>query len=288
MSQLPSQPTVFLDTQALIYALEKQDQPWLAFVDSRLRAGFRLVLSEETLYEFAKTGTLQAALDLTRRAVAFDPLWIRSFADLEAEELCLFSTTAPSGQLQRVDPIFVEDFRAVSQLTERHKLIPEEFVEYAFDPRPKNGLAEIAQRHADVLDYLSRAVADGRFTAEVNAKARQAKVRALLSRGTDLVPALAGADLETAVKFCLKHHKWMMRECPAYATEYHLANYRTSSPNRRARPSDSLDLLLATAAFPYVSTFVTNDGFLHGALTYVQKHLPHITTELLRRPPDAA
>ena len=93
-----------------------------------------------------------------------------------------------------------------------------------------------------------------------------------------------GSELDTAVKLCFKHYKWLMRECHAYATEYHLADYRTASPKRVARISDSKDLMLATAAFPYVSTFVTNDGYLHGALSYVKKCLPHITTELIRSP----
>lgn len=277
-----------MDTQALIYALEKGDDTWLRFLESRLNAGFRLVLSEQILHEFAKTGVLQDALELTKRAVALEPLWLRSFADLEAEELCLFYASAPSKQIRKVEPVFVRTFREVSQLNEKYGLTAEEFVEFAFDPKAKDGLAELAKRHAEALNYLSRAVADGRLTEEVTAKVRRTKVSSLLSRGSDLVAPLDGANLDTAAKFCVKNHKWLMRECPAYATEHYLANYRTSNPDRNARVSDSMDLLLATAAFPYVSTFITNDGFLHGALTHVQKHLPHISTELLRRPPNAA
>jgi hypothetical protein len=288
MNQPPSPPTLFLDTQALIYALEKEEPPWLDFLNVRLASGFRLVLTEETLHEFARSGTLEAALELTRRAMALKPIWIRNFADLEVEELHFFLATAKESVGPIRSPIFVEDFTFVSQLTERHKLSPEQFVEYAFDPRALGGLEEIAQRHAEVLNFLSRAVADGRFTAEIDAQARKAKVKALLSRGTDLVPPLAGVELESAVKFSIKHYKWMLRECPAYATEHHLANYRTSNPNRKARTSDSMDLLLSTSAFPYVSTFVTNDGFLHGGLVYAKKNLPHIQTELLRTPPHAA
>ena len=81
--------------------------------------------------------------------------------------------------------------------------------------------------------------------------------------------------------------KRLSRECPAYATELHLADYRTASPNRVARASDSKDLMLATAAFPYVTAFVTNDGYLHGALSYVKKRLPQISTELIRSPEQA-
>lgn len=284
----PSTPTLFLDTQALIYALEKEDRPWIDFLNERIAAGFRLVLSEETLHEFAKSGTLEAALELTRRAVALRPLWIRNFADLQIEEILFFSTSARDKRAQRPTPVFVDDFSSVSQLTEKHKLNPEQFVKFAFDPRALDGLEKLAQHHADVLNYLSRAVAGGRFTKEVNAQAELGKLQALLSRGTDLVPALAGSDLEAALKFCLKHHRWLLRECPAYATEYHLSNYRTSNPNRRARISDSTDLLLSISTFPYVSTFVTNDGFLHGGLVYVKKNLPHVKTELLRTPPHAA
>ena len=98
----------------------------------------------------------------------------------------------------------------------------------------------------------------------------------------------AGTQLDEATRLCFKHHKCLMRECRAYATEFHLADYRTASPKRVARSSDSMDLMLATAAFPYVSAFVTNDGYLHGALSYVLTRLPCITTELIRSPPRHA
>ena len=276
--------TLFVDTQALIYALEKGEPAWVKLIDERLSSGYRLVLSEELLYEFGQSSTLVAALHLTSRAVERDPLWIRSFAELEADEVGRFARAVLAKTPPEPLTIFVEKFPEVSQLTEKHQLSPTEFVRFAFDPMTRNGLAELAQKHAKVLNALSKAVGSGQMTKELHEQAIHAGLRAWLSRGSDLTTPLAGPELDMAIKLCFKHHKWLMRECHAYATEYHLADYRTASPKRVARISDSKDLMLATAAFPYVSAFVTNDGYLHGALSYVKKRLPHISTELIRGP----
>jgi hypothetical protein len=61
------------------------------------------------------------------------------------------------------------------------------------------------------------------------------------------------------------------------------ADYRTANAIRSARPSDSKDLTISAAVFPYVSMFVTDDGYLHNDLAYVKKMLPTLQTEL-RRP----
>lgn len=284
MNPLLDSPTLFVDTQALIYAFEKEEPAWVELIESRLSSGYRLVLSEELLYEFAQSGTLKAALELTRRVVQRTPLWIRSFADLEADEVCRFARKVATGGPVRPVSVFVESFPEVSQLGEKHKFNPEEFVQFAFDPRARDVLSALAKRHAQVLNELSRAVDSGQFTKEVNDKAIHTGLQAWLSRGSYLTAPLVGGELEAAVKLCFKHHKWLMRECPAYATEYHLVDYRTASPKRLARPSDSKDLMLATAAFPYVSTFITNDGYLHGALCYVKKRRPDNRTVLVRGP----
>ena len=73
-----------------------------------------------------------------------------------------------------------------------------------------------------------------------------------------------------------------MRECPSFATDCHLSDYRTANPNRKARPADSKDLTMSIAAFPYVDTFVTDDGYLHNGLLYVKKMMPRLSTNLIR------
>lgn len=47
------QPSLFVDTQGLIYAFDARDPLWMGFIDSRLAAGYRLVLAEERVDEFA-------------------------------------------------------------------------------------------------------------------------------------------------------------------------------------------------------------------------------------------
>lgn len=231
---------------------------------------------------------MDAALELTRRVLQTSPLWIRSFADLEADEVNCFANSVATNGTAKPIVALVPEFAEVSQLTERHILDPESFVRFAFDPRTRTGLSELANKHADVINQLSRAVADGQMTKELSNRALRSGLRALLSRGSDRTAPLLGTQLDEATRLCFKHHKCLMRECRAYATEFHLADYRTASPKRVARSSDSMDLMLATAAFPYVSAFVTNDGYLHGALSYVLTRLPCITTELIRSPPRHA
>ena len=284
MSDSLASPTFFLDTQALIYAFEKREPLWLSFVESRLLSGWRLVLSEELLYEFAQTESLDAAVELARRAEATSPLWIRSFVDLEADEVGSFARAVTANN--PIGPIMaiVQHFSDVSQVGDRYKLDPESFVRFAHNPRTRAGLTGLACGHADIVDQLSRAVASGQMTRELKDQALRSGLRALLARGSSLTERHMGARLADAVKLCFKHHKWLMRECPAYAVEFHLADYRTANPKRVARPSDSMDLMLATAAFPYVTTFVTNDGYLHGALSYVLSRIPTVKTELMRTP----
>lgn len=277
------QKTLFVDTQILIYAFEKCEPVWVEFIESRLSSGYRLVLSEDILYEFGQSRTLDAALNLTRCVVEREPLWIRSFADLEVDEVCRFVRTTTTIDIAPVT-VFSENFSDVSQLTERRQLNPEEFVRSAFDPKFREGYLKLANNHAHVLNELSKAISRGQLTKELNDQALRVKLRALLSLGSDLASPFYGSELDDATKYCFKHHRQLMRNCSAYATECHLSDYRTSSPKRLARVSDSRDLMIATAAFPNVTSFATNDGYLYGALSYVKKKLSYMTTELIRHP----
>ena len=275
-------PTLFVDNQVLIYAFEKCDPTWHSLIDSYLSSGHRLVLSEEILYEFGQSSSLEAALSLTDSVLEHDPLWIRSFAEIEADEICSLAKELLYGTPRTPISIFFSEFADVSQLSENGKLTPKEFVRFATDPRSLEGLGRLARQHAKVLNALSAAVAEGQLTKEVKDKAIRNGLSANLLRGSRIMPALAKGDVEVAVRLCFKHYKRLMKECPAYATETHLANYRSATIKRKTRDSDSRDLTMATAAFPYVTTFVTNDGYLHSALEYVKKHAPYISTKLVR------
>lgn len=284
---LPAQKTLFVDTQGLIYAFEAGDPLWLNFIDSRLAAGYRLVLTEEHLDEFARSATLDAALALTRQAVRRRPLWLRSFADLKTDEVCRFAASLRDRDTP-LPPVvaLVEAFEDVSQVGERHQLDPEAFVRFAALPSARDGMAALLQEHANGLNFLTAAEAAGQLTKEARERAVRDSLRRLLARGSPSAsPAAAADELELAVKQCVKHQRSLLRECPVFATELHLSDYRCRNPKRRARESDSRDLTMAVAAFPNVSTFVTHDGFLHGGLQYVQKRLLRVDTELLQRPP---
>ena len=261
---------------------------WLNFIDARIAEGYRLVMAEEHLYEFGQSRALESALDLVQQSIARHPLWVRSFIDIEADEVCRFARDAMTGSASSPVRPFLERFEDISQISEKHQLDPVAFVRFAFDRRTVNELQDIGTKHASVLNELSQSVANGEFTKEHNHQALRVALRGRLSRGSPLVEPLPAADVDNAVKFCFQHHKRLMAACPAYATEHHLADYRTSSAKRRARRSDSMDLRLAVGPFPYVTTFLTNDGYLNDGLAYVKRRQPTIATELLRNPPSSA
>ena len=259
----------------------------MLFRSSRLAAGYRLVLTEEHLDEFARSATLDAALALTRQAVQRRPLWLRSFADLKTDEVCRFAAGLRDRDAS-LPPVvaLVEEFETVSQIGERHQLDPEAFVRFAALPTAREGMAALLQEHAKGLNFLTAAEASGQLSKEARERSVRESLRRLLTRGgPSSSPAAAADELEMTVKQCVKHQRRLLRECPVFATELHLSDYRCSNPRRKARESDSRDLTMAVAAFPNVSTFVTNDGFLHGGLQYVQRRLPRVDTELLQRPP---
>lgn len=283
----PALRTLFVDTQGLIYAFEAGDPLWLNCIDSRLAAGYRLVLTEEHLDELARSATLDAALAMTRQAVQRRPLWLRSLADLKTDEVCRFAASIRDRDAP-LPPVtaLVEAFVDVSQVGERHQQDPEAFLRFAALPAAREGMAALLQEHAKGLNFLTAAEASGQLSKEARERSVRESLRRLLARGSPSAsPAAAAVELERTVKQCVEHLPRLLRECPVFATELHLSDYRCSNPKRKARESDSRDLTMAVAAFPNVSTFVTHVGYLHGGLQYVQKHLLRVDTELLQRPP---
>lgn len=153
---------------------------------------------------------------------------------------------------------------AGSQIVEKHQLDPEAYVRFAAHPAARQAMGALLRDHADVLNTLTAAEATS-----------------LLAHGS----SHATASMKLSVKRCVKHLRILLRECPAFATGVHLSDYRCANPKRKARGSDSRDLKMSVPAYPSVSTFLTNDGFLHGGLQYVRTRLPRVRTELLQRPP---
>jgi hypothetical protein len=111
-------------------------------------------MAEEILYEFAKSGTLDAALHLTRSVVNLNPLWVRSFADIQSDEVCHFARSLIESSPLIPTTVFLENFCELSQLNDKTKLAPEEFVKFEADPRMRDGRAQLTQKHANILDIL--------------------------------------------------------------------------------------------------------------------------------------
>lgn len=274
---------VFFDTQILIYALEHRKPEVIDLMDELLRRnGGRLVVSEETLYEFAQSSTVEAAQSLTQGVLTYEPLWLRSFTDIQSEEVAAFASFAPQGREVPPTAALCTQFREASDIAGRRRLDPLTFIAAASDPRTRASISDIHVHHAKCLTELTAMVHAGQLTQPVSNRAFASKIAALLRRGSNLQPPFADAELPDAIKYCQKHRRRLMRECPSFSTDHHLADYRTANPNRRSRSSDSKDLTISAAAFPYVDTFVTYDGYLHNGLVYVKKKLPFIATTLVR------
>jgi hypothetical protein len=277
-----SSHTLFADTNALMYAFATKQPDWLKFIESAAASGHRFVIAEEILREFAGSQRLDAALHLTRSVVNLNPLWIRSFADIQSDEICHFAGAKIDGRPVLPTKVFVENFYEISQLSDENIKTPEEYVKSESEKAMREVRTQLAQEHANALDILKTPAAKKQINED---QAQRWILHAHLARGSNLTPPFQGEALAAALSFCVDQHTELLKACPSYATELHLADFRASDPRRKARPSDSNDYLMSIAAFPYVSIFLTNDGFLHKGLKYVQRHLPHLTTEIIRTPP---
>jgi hypothetical protein len=280
----PAIRLVYADTQSLIYAYEKAVPAWVNLFEQYFAMGYRLALTEENIFEFAQSPTLQSGLSLTRRIVELHPVWLRSFIDIQADEVRNFVERQGPSNSNSIVKIYRDSFEAVSQIGERHQLDPIKFVEAFSSEKAQNQIGELRLDHVRVLNTLSQASASGELTKGHLELAFHHAISERLKRGSDLTEPLSGTKLDDAIKFCIKNRRWLLRECPSFAVEEHLSNYRSASPKRNARPSDSVDLTAMVAALPYVDTVITNDGFLYGGLEYVKKKIPTIKATLVRAP----
>lgn len=285
---LPSSKILYADTHSLIYAYEKNEPTWRALFDNHFAAGYCLTLTEENLFEFAQSPTPEIGLTLARRVLELNPIWLRSFIDIQADEINGFVEHHGKISPTPIPLIYRSEFEAVSQIGKHKKLTPIQFVELFSSEAAKSQVREVRGEHVGVLNTLTRSTASGSLTKGHLELAFRNAISARLKRGSDLTSPLTDQRLEEAVKFCIKNRKWLLRECLSFATEHHLSNYRSSSPKRNARLSDSVDLTTAVAALPYVDTVITNDGFLHAGLEYVKRNVTSIATKLIRSPSTSA
>lgn len=275
---------LYADTNSLIYAYEKERPEWRAMFDELLSSGYRLSLTEENLLEFAQSPTPEAASCLARRVMELNPVWLRSFIDIQCDEVRAFVEQHGTSDSIPAPEIYRSTFESVSQIGDSHRLGPIQFVELFASETAKPQVQQLRREHASVLDVLTRATASRVFTKGHEEAAFRTAISARLSRGSDLTAPMGGEKLDEAVRFCIKHRKWLLRTCPSFAAENHLTNYRSSSPKRNARLSDAVDLTTTVVALPYVDAVITNDGFLYYGLDYVKRKMPSIRTELILKP----
>lgn len=280
----PPLKLLYADTNSLIYAYEKERPEWRSMFDELFSSGYRLSLTEENLLEFAQSPTPKAAVSLARRVMELNPIWLRSFIDIQCDEVRAFVEQHGRGDSIPAPEICRTTFESVSQIGESQTLGPIQFVELFASDAAKSQVRELRREHASVLDVLTRATASGVLTKGHLETAFRTAISARLSRGSDLIEPMTGQKLDEAVKLCVKHRRWLLRACPSFAAEHHLANYRSSSPKRNARLSDSVDLTTTVVALPYVDAVITNDRFLFAGLEHVKKNVPSIATKLIRRP----
>lgn len=280
----PPLKILYADTNSLIYAYEKENPEWRSMFDELFSEGYRLSLTEENLLEFAQSPTREAAVKLAQRVMELSPIWLRSFIDIQCDEVRAFVDHHGTSDSIPVPEICRATFESVSQIGGSQAIGPIQFVELFTSDGAKSHVRELRKEHASVLDVLTRATASGALSKGHLETAFRTAISSRLSRGSDLIEPMTGNNLDEAVKLCMKHRKWLLRSCPSFAAEHYLANYRSSSPKRNARLSDAVDLTTTVVALPYVDAVITNDGFLLAGLEHVKKNVPSISTKLIRRP----
>lgn len=272
---------LLLDNNSCINAFEKKLEPSLSALSEALaQPGVELVLSEELLVEFAQSDSPSKAEHLLSSALQHKCVWLQSFADIQRQEVGNFVLSS----------LLKREALPVQAFSERYDLLPEgnpvcqpiDFLRALMDPAAREQMAAGHKEHADILNRLQVATDQGAFTPEVNDKVMRSLLPHRLSEEVTEQTAMAGHSFEDVVAHCLKNMKAMYKACPSMYAEKLLSDFRASDPTRSTRPSDSIDLTLSVAAFPYVDEFWSGDGYLYEGLQYVKRRAMTINTTIKR------
>lgn len=272
---------IFLDNQAHIYIFENIDScDWHHFNQLHDNKKINIVLSLDNLIEFSQSNTLEQAVKLTQAVMNCSPKWIDSFLDIQKQEIrqYIFNHYLKK-KVQGYNPYknyFTDFFRA-------EPVSPIDFITFAFNGEQKNNFQVKYKEHTDVLTELQTYEKNKIFTTQIekialnNVIASRLYQKELDQLGFNL------NDKRDLISFCLNNSKKLYEACPSLNTERHLTKYRRSDPKRKSKLSDTMDLTMSTAAFPYVDVFITNDRFLYNGLEYVSKKIKSIKTKFFKR-----
>uniref|UniRef100_UPI0040572FE3 hypothetical protein n=1 Tax=Candidatus Electronema sp. TaxID=2698783 RepID=UPI0040572FE3 len=279
---------IFLDNQSLIYIFENIDSPDAHYFSQlNKQREITVVLSLENLIEFSKSGTIEQAIELTQAVLTCVPKWIDSFFDIQKQEIHKFIYSEYLKKIsQEYNPyknnfseLFHDEIISPLDLT----ISPLDFVKAAFDPNQKNMFNLKWEQHAGILTELQQHRKYNRITKEIEEITLRNVIVSRLPEKELYQLGFTHDDKLDLLRFCLKNKNNFYKSCPSLNTERHLSCYRSLNPKRKPQLSDSIDLTMSIAVFPYVDVFITNDGFLYDGLKYVSKNVRSIQTEIFKR-----
>lgn len=281
-------PKLFVDTQVLVSAYREGQPEWRQFIEGFLDDGYQLVLSGEHLLEFAQYEDLGSNERLLECLLNLSPAWLKSFSDIQISELNVFLPDHLRGRAvaQAWSP-FADSFEGTAELSDRKVVSAMRYLQAFSTPAGRAALQKLRGDHAHVLNTLveeTAATAAKRLAPDQLKAANSGAVLGRLRMGNRDFEPLMGEALTSAAAYCMSQWPRLAAACPSFTVEEHLSNYRSSSAQRKARLSDSVDLTISAAALAYVGVFITNDGYLHSGLAYVLKRMPGLGTQLLRSP----
>lgn len=272
---------IFLDNQCHIYIFENTDSPDARHFNQLYeKKQINIVLSLENLLEFSQSDTLEQAIKLTQTVLTYSPKWIDSFPDIQKQEIRQFIYKEYlKKEIQKYTPHlnnFSDFFKGVA-------ISPLDFVGRAFEPRERKDFENVYTKHANILSELQQHTKNKEVTKEIDDITLYSAIASRLSQQELNHLGFTLQDKRDLVRFCLTNRKNLFKQCPSLNTERHLSKYRSVNPKRKSKKSDSIDLTMSVAAYPYVDIFITNDGFLYDGLKYVSKNTPSIQTKIFRR-----
>jgi len=272
---------IFLDNQSHIYIFEQTSSPDARHFNQLYeKYKINIVLSLDNLIEFSQSNMLEQAIELIQAILTRTPRWIDSFFDIQKQEIRQFIYKE---YLKKKIQIYNPYRNNFSDFFYGKPISPIDFVNVAFDPTQKEQFKHAHKEHAGVLAELQQHRKNKKIMERINDITLNNVIVSRLDQKELDQLGFTLHDKRDLVRFCLKNRKNLFKACPSLNTEWHLSHYRSLNPKRKTRLSDSIDLTMSSAAFPYVDTFITNDGFLYDGLKYVSKNVPSIQTKLFRR-----
>lgn len=267
--------TIFLDNQQYIQIFEKKTDKYLEHFNKITASNkFTLIASLDNLVEFSASISVEDAYQLSSPFYKIQTKWLKSFYDIQQDELEIFIKTHTINEKITVPYSPFVDF---SDLFDNKKITIESFIKQASSPMEKIAFKEKFEEHKDVLYQLQK---NGPLTTEqlrLSIKNYfQRRLYDLYKNGK--LKEFNCLQLPDLCAYLVENYKIVYKECLSIGSENHISDIRAKDKSRVTKASDSIDYTSSIAATPYVDILVTNDGFLFECLKYVKNKMKLQTT----------